>query len=85
MPLGLGQVSSPRIDMYWSYVGGAPDKDWRGAEPERMRPDMVHRLVHVKPYVMPQVLLPHWVAVVVGAGLFIAAALDVPWLEALSP
>ena len=82
---GIGQVSSPRIDMYWSYKGGSPTEDWRGEEPERMSSEMVRRLVSVKPWLMPQVLLPHWVAVAVGAGLFVASLLNVPWLESLSP
>lgn len=82
---GIGQVSSPRIDMYWSYKGGQPTEDWRGDEPERMDAEMVRRLVRIKPWFMPQVLLPHWVAVVIGAGLFVAAALNVPWLESLAP
>jgi hypothetical protein len=82
---GIGQVSSPRIDMYWSYRGGSPSEDWRGDEPQRMDAAMVHRLVGVKPWFMPQVLLPHWVAIIVGTGLFVAAVLDVPWLQSLVP
>ncbi len=82
---GIGQVSSPRIDMYWSYQGGSPEEDWRGDEPERMDAHMVHRLVHRRPWFMPQVLLPHWVAVVVGAVLFVAGALNVPWLATFTP
>ncbi|MGD9960744.1 hypothetical protein [Nocardioides sp.] len=82
---GIGQVSSPRIDMYWSYDGGPPAQDWRGEEPERLDSRMVHRLVRVKPWFMPQVLLPHWVAIVVGTGLFVAGAVDVPWLAHLGP
>jgi hypothetical protein len=34
---------------------------------------------------LPQVLLPHWVAVVVGAALFVAALVDAPGLESLQP
>ena len=82
---GLGEVSSPRIDMYWSYQGGSASEDWRGDEPERMSAEMVHTMVRVKPWFLPQVLLPHWVAVVVGAGLFVASAANVPWLESLQP
>jgi hypothetical protein len=82
---GIGQVSSPRIDMYWSYRGGAPENDWRGDEPERMDPEMVRRMVQVKPWYLPQVLLPHWVAVVVGTGLFVASALGASWLSSLEP
>jgi hypothetical protein len=82
---GIGQVSSPRIDMYWSYEGGPPEKDWRGDIPWRLTSDEVRKLIRVKPWIMPQVLLPHWVAVVTGAALFVAAALDVPWLDTLTP
>jgi hypothetical protein len=82
---GFGEVSSPRIDMYWSYQGDPRSEDWRGDEPERMSAEMIHRLVRVKPWFLPQVLLPHWVAVVVGAGLFVASAANVPWLESLTP
>lgn len=81
----IGQVSSPRIDMYWSYEGGLPTEDWRGNEPERLNAEMVRRLVRVKPWFMPQVLLPHWVAIVLGSGLFLASTLNVPWLESLAP
>ena len=82
---GIGQVSSPRVDMYWSYRGQPSKRDWRGDEPERMDAHMVHRLVASRPWFMPQVLLPHWVAVLVGSALFVASAMNVAWLEPLGP
>jgi hypothetical protein len=78
----LGLVSSPRIDMTWGYRGQEPD--WRTAAPERHAPKEIRDLLR-KRYLMPQVLLPHAVAVVLGLALFAAALLDAPWLDTLEP
>jgi hypothetical protein len=79
---GLDRHSAPRIDMSWAYRG--QDKDWRTNPPERRSPDDIRRLLRLR-YVMPQVLLPHAVAVVVGTGLFVAALLDAPGLDRMQP
>jgi hypothetical protein len=79
---GMGEVSAPRIDMSWSFKGVPGQPDWRTDIPERYTPQMIHRLLR-RPYLMPQVLLPHAAAVVLGLALFIAAALNVPGLANL--
>jgi len=79
---GMGSASAPRIDMSWSFKGVPGHRDWRTDVPERYTPEMVHRLLR-RPYVMPQVLLPHAAAVVLGFALFVAAALNAPGLADL--
>ncbi|MCW2526177.1 MAG: hypothetical protein JWM76_1037 [Pseudonocardiales bacterium] len=79
---GMGNVSAPRIDMSWSYKGIPGKPDWRTDPPERYTPEMIRRLLR-RPYVMPQVLLPHVAAVVLGLALFIAAAANAPGLADL--
>lgn len=81
---GIGQVSSPRIDMYWSYTGEPPGEDRRSRAPQRLDSRRVRLLVRIEPWFLPQVLLPHWVAVVVGTGLFIASLFHMPGLESLA-
>lgn len=78
----LGLVSAPRIDMTWGYKG--QDHDWRTDAPERRE---AHEIRHLQrlPYVLPQVLLPHAVAVVLGLALYTAAVLDAPGLDTLQP
>jgi hypothetical protein len=78
----LGLVSAPRIDMSWGYKG--QEHDWRTDAPERRDAEEI-RYMHHLPYLMPQVLLPHAVAVVLGLGLFVAALANVPWLDTLTP
>ncbi len=80
----LGQVSAPRIDTYWPYRG-SPGRDWRTDRPERRTPDNLHRLIAVKPFRMPQVFLPHAVAVALGLLLFIGAVGNLPGLDHLEP
>lgn len=70
LPTLLGSFSSPRIDVSWSYRGNVPD--WRGDPPWRLDPVAVRRLIR-RSWRMPHVVLPHVVAVVVGAALFIPA------------
>lgn len=80
---GLGEVSAPRVDMSWSYAGGDPD--WRTDPPWRRSPDELRHLLRRRVYVMPQVLLPHAIAVILGAVLFLAALVDAPGLASLQP
>jgi len=85
VPLGdLGSTSAPRIDMSWSFRGIPWQEDWRDDPPLRRTKDEIHRLLR-RPYLMPQVLLPHAVAVVLGAALFLAAVLESPGLDRLQP
>lgn len=69
----LGEVSSPRIDMYWSFKGSDGEVDWRVDEPWRRTPPEIRQMLRRR-WWMPNVLLPHAVAVVLGAALFAAAA-----------
>jgi hypothetical protein len=79
---GLGRVSAPRIDVSWGYRGQA--EDWRTDAPIRRGRDEILRMLRLR-YVMPGVALPHVVAVVLGVGLFLAALVDVPWLDTMQP
>ncbi|UJP40269.1 hypothetical protein [Cellulomonas palmilytica] len=82
LPTGLGGFSSPRIDVSWSYTGSVPD--YRGDPPWRLEPAVVRRLIR-RSWHMPHVVLPHAVAVVVGAVLFVLAAAGVGALGAMQP
>ncbi len=82
LPNGLGAFSSPRIDVSWSYKGTVPD--WRGDPPWRLDPAVVRRMIR-RSWHMPHVLLPHAVAVVVGAVLFILAVTGVGQLGDMQP
>lgn len=93
----LKKVSSPRIDMYWSFRGftkeqvdkahvahGEEPRDWRTDIPWRRNPDEIHALLR-RPCWMPHVLLPHVVAVVLGLLLFAGALANVNGLNQLRP
>jgi hypothetical protein len=85
VPLGdLGTTSAPRIDMSWPFKGDPLKEDWRADPPLRRTKREIHALLR-RPYLMPQVLLPHAVAVVLGAALFLAAVQDTPGLDRLQP
>ena len=79
---GMGLVSAPRIDMSWPYRG--QPHDWRTDPPDRRDAEETRRLLRL-PYVMPQVMFPHVVAVILGAVLFVAAATDASWLTNMQP
>lgn len=81
---GLGTASAPRIDVSWAFRGDPKSGDWRGDPPQRRTAADVRQLLRRR-YVMPQVMLPHVVAVVLGLGLFLVAAADGPGLRSLSP
>jgi hypothetical protein len=78
----LGLVSAPRIDMAWSYRGKG--QDWRTDPPTRRDAQEIRRMLRL-PFLLPQVLLPHAVAVVLGVSLYVAALLDAPGLDTLTP
>lgn len=82
LPTGLTGFSSPRIDVSWSYTGSEPD--WRGDPPWRLDPATVRRLIR-RSWHMPHVVLPHVVAVVVGAVLFVLALTGVGQLGLMQP
>jgi len=76
---GLGRFSAPRIDMSWHFSGTPSTRDWRADAPLRRTPSEIHSLLR-RAKVLPNVLLPHAVAVLLGAGLFLGALLDAPGL-----
>ena len=78
----LGHVSAPRIDMSWGYRGQEPD--WRTEAPQRRTPAKIQSLLRLR-WLMPHVLLPHLIAVLLGAALFWAAAAGWSWLAPLEP
>lgn len=95
----LGELSSPRIDMYWPFKGfqgegdprrtnlqaapPLPDpRDWRLHGPWRRTPLEIRSRLRRR-WWMPNVVLPHAVAVLLGAALFAAAAADLSGLGAL--
>ena len=80
----LGEVSAPRIDMSWGFKGTTKDGDWRTNPPERRTPHEVRNMLR-KRYHYPQVLLPHAVAFLLGAALFLAAVNDAWGLASLKP
>lgn len=80
---GIGLASAPRIDMSWAFKAKPGSHDWRTDPPERFSPEMIHRLLH-RAYWMPQVLLPHAAAVLLGLVLFVAAAANIPGLDGLA-
>jgi hypothetical protein len=80
----LGEVSSPRIDMSWAFRGQKGHPDWRTDPPQRRTPDGIRRLLRWR-FMLPNVLLPHVAAVLLGTALFLAAAGDVSGLASLEP
>ena len=77
---GLGEFSSPRVDEGWGYLG-EPD-DPRLEPPLRRAPAQIRTMLH-RAWFMPRTLLPHAIAVVVGAVLFVLAATGARGLSAL--
>ena len=59
-----------------------PDLDWRGDQPWRRSPEKIYSDLRRR-FWLTNVMLPHVLAVVLGAALFIAAALHAPALEQL--
>jgi hypothetical protein len=59
-----------------------PDLDWRGDQPWRRSPEKIYSDLRRR-FWLTNVMLPHILAVVLGAALFIAAALHAPALEQL--
>lgn len=78
----VGVTSSPRIDMTWGYKG--EEDDWRNKAPERRSPANVRRVLHLRLW-MPHVMLPHAVAVALGAALFILALAGTAGLAPMNP
>ena len=59
-----------------------PGDDWRADEPERRSAQHIYSQLRVR-FWWPNVALPHAIAVILGAALFIAAALKAPGLQQL--
>ena len=78
----LGAVSAPRIDMYWSFPKGKLP-DWRTDVPWRRTPAELQRMLR-RAFWMPHVLLPHAVAIALGALLFVAALFGLEGLNHLN-
>ena len=89
------KISAPRIDMTWGFRGypkkpepdpkrsaGKGDPDWRADEPERRPPQAIYSALRNR-FWWANVMLPHALAVALGAALFIAAALNAPGLQQL--
>ena len=86
---GLREISAPRIDMTWPFTGypvkpqpgnggdagepAADDGDWRAEEPWRRTPQEISKFLRGR-FALPNVWLPHALAVVLGLALFVAAA-----------
>jgi hypothetical protein len=79
---GLGRQSAPRIDMSWGYKGRKGEESPR--VPVRRSARNVHTLLQRRLW-MPQVLLPHMVAVVIGVVLFVVALLHAPGFGGMRP
>jgi hypothetical protein len=86
---GQRELSAPRIDMTWPFTGhtGEPqpgdggdadepasdEGDWRADEPWRRTPQEISKFLRRR-FALPNVWLPHALAVVLGLALFVAAA-----------
>ena len=93
---GLGDVSAPRIDASWeaasrppaepsaSSSAGQERQGQPAAAPRRRSPQEMRRVLRLA-FWMPQVLLPHALAVLVGAALFVAASSGAGGLDHLAP
>lgn len=75
---GTGPMSSPRIGWSWTQADRPP------AAPVLLTSDGIRRSLKLR-FFYPNVMFPHLVAVALGAGLFIGAALGMPWLSTLEP
>jgi hypothetical protein len=96
---GDKRISAPRIDMTWPFKGypGKPDSsrdsgaveptddpDWRADIPWRRSPQEIHSDLRRR-FVWAQVMIPHALAVLLGAVLFFLAVLNTPGFEQLHP
>jgi hypothetical protein len=87
---GNKEISAPRIDMSWGFKGyrvaaqTSGGDDWRADEPSPREPQEIHRALRRR-FWLPNVAMPHVLAVVLGSALFIAAALHAPNFEQLHP
>jgi len=94
---GDKKISAPRIDMTWPFTGYTekpasandgqaeepePDPDWRADEPWRRSPQEIRRFLRRR-FLLPNVWLPHALAVGLGVALFLAAELHAPGLREL--
>ena len=96
---GQRAISAPRIDMTWPFTGypgepqpgnggeagepAADEGDWRADEPWRRTPQEISKFLRHR-FALPNVWLPHALAVVLGLALFAAAvALNASGVEHL--
>jgi hypothetical protein len=79
----LGEVSAPRIDMYWSYPKGQ-EADWRASVPWRRTPEDLRKMLHRAAWRV-HIMMPHVIAVVVGVAFYLLAVGNTPGFDHLSP
>jgi hypothetical protein len=76
-------LSAPRPDWSAEFPIGPIEWDWRSDLPLPRKPETTKRLMRLTPW-LPNVALPHIVAVLLGLALFIAAVVGAPGLDTLS-
>ena len=86
-PVNDNNEALPLPRPWWRRLprGGEEAKlgnDWRADEPERRSAQHIYSQLRVR-FWWPNVALPHAIAVILGAALFIAAALKAPGLQQL--
>ena len=96
---GDKRISAPRIDMTWPFKGypeepepsrdsgaveSTEDPDWRADIPWRRSPQEIYSDLRHR-FTWAQVMIPHALAVLLGAGLFILAVLKTSGFEQLRP
>lgn len=79
----LGDVSAPRIDMYWGFPRRREATDWRTDRVWRRDEQGIRRMLRRR-WLMPHVALPHALAVAAGLGLSLAVLLGAPGLGGLA-
>jgi hypothetical protein len=75
-------IPPPWLARVFRHAKARKPEDWRADEPERRSPEHIYSQLRHR-FWWPNVALPHLVAVGLGTGLFIAAALRAPGFEHL--
>lgn len=78
-------ASSPRINWSWANFG-SPDEDNRSHDGQPVRYTKKQEIRRMRRrFILPNVCLPHVVAIALGVALFTGAAMEVAWLPVLPP